>query len=149
MSRLLCVSQSGFYAWTTHAESIRTRSGRALVVTIKAVHKASRNICGSPQAHLELMAQGHAIGRGRVARLMRDNALLGKRKRRFRTTTQSEHRHPITANVLEPEFTVQQPNTAGVGDITSIWAQARLVVSRRHPRPVFTPCYRLRDGQSN
>ena len=123
MSRLLCVSRSGFYAWTKRAQSTRTRSGRALMVTIKAAHKASRNIYGSPRVHLDLVAQGHAVGRGRVARLMRDNALRGKRKKRFRTTTQSDHRHPIAPNVLAREITVEQPSTAWVGDITYIWTQ--------------------------
>jgi transposase InsO family protein len=35
-----------------------------------------------------LVAQGHTVGRDRVARLMRENDLRGKRKRRFRNTTQ-------------------------------------------------------------
>ena len=82
------------------------------MIAIKAAHKASRNIYGSPQVHLELVAQGHAIGRGRVARPMRDNALRGKCKRRFRTTTQSVRRHPIVPNVLVREFMVEQPKTA-------------------------------------
>jgi transposase InsO family protein len=52
---------------------------------------------------------------------MRDNELRGKRKRRFRNTTQSNHRHPVAPNVLEREFTVEQPNAAWVGDITYVW----------------------------
>ena len=66
MSRLLCVSRSGFYAWTTRSESARARSGRALMVAIKAAHKASRYIYGSLRVHRELVAQGHASGRDRV-----------------------------------------------------------------------------------
>ena len=69
----------------------------------------------------ELVAQGHTVGRDRVARLMRDNDLRGKHKRGFRNTTQSHHRHPIAPNVLEREFTVARPSAAWVGDITYIW----------------------------
>ena len=101
MSRILQVSRSGFYAWSKRAESARGRSDRALVVDIKAVHKLSRSIYGSPRVYRELLAQGHTVGRDRVARLMREHNLRGKRKRRFRNTTQS--------------------NTAWVGDITYIW----------------------------
>ncbi len=121
MSRLLEVSRSGFYAWDKRAESARRRSDRALVVHIKAAHRASRDTYGSPRVHRELLAQGHTVGRGRVARLMRENALRGKRKRRFRNTTQSVHAHPIAPNVLKREFTVDKPNAAYVSDITYIW----------------------------
>jgi len=121
MSRLLQVSTSGFYAWSKHLESARSRSDRALVVDIKAVHKASRGTYGSPRVHRELVAQQHLVGRDRVARLMRENDVRGRRKRRFRTTTQSNHSHPVAPNVLERQFAVEQPNVAWVGDITYVW----------------------------
>jgi putative transposase len=121
MSRILHVCRSGFYAWTKRKESARARSDRALVVDVKAAHKVSRSTCGSLRVHRELVEQGQAVGRDRVARLMRDNELRAKRKRRFRNTRQSNHRHPIAPNVLGREFTVEQPNAAWVGDITYIW----------------------------
>ena len=121
MSRILKVSRSGFYAWHKRAESARARSDRALVIDIKAAHCASRDAYGSPRVHRELVAQGRTVGRDRVARWMRENDLRGKRKRRFRNTTQSNHRHPIAINVLAREFTVAQPSVAWVGDITYTW----------------------------
>ena len=95
MSRLLQVSRSGFYAWYKRAESARARSDRALLIDIKAAHHVSRGVYGSPRVHRELLAQGHTVGRDRVARVMRENGLRGKRKGRFRNTTQSNHRHPV------------------------------------------------------
>ena len=121
MSRILQVSRSGFYAWSKRAQSARSRSDQALMVDIKAVHRASRNTYGSPRVRRELFAQGHTVGRGRVARLMRDNDLRGKRKRRFRTTTQSNHRYRVAPNVLQRQFTAEQPNAAWAGDITYVW----------------------------
>lgn len=52
---------------------------------------------------------------------MRENDLRGKRRRRFRTTTQSSHRYPVAPNTLERQFAVSRPNEAGVGDITYVW----------------------------
>jgi putative transposase len=121
MSRILRVSRSGFYAWSKRPESARARSDRALVVDIRAAHEASRGTYGSPRVHRELVAQGRAAGRDRVARLMREQALRGRRKRRFRNTTQSNHRHPVAPNGLERKFMVERPNTAWVGDITYVW----------------------------
>jgi len=121
MSRLLNVSPSGFYAWRKRPESARSRSDRALVVDIKAAHRASRGNYGSPRVRRALVAQGHKVGRDRVARLMRENDLRGKRRRRFRNTTQSKHSHPVAPNVLERQFTAERPNAAWVGDITYVW----------------------------
>jgi putative transposase len=71
--------------------------------------------------HRELVAQGRTVGRDRASRLMRENDLRGKRKGRFRNTTQSNHDHPIAPYVLKREFTVTQPRVALVGDITYVW----------------------------
>ncbi len=93
--RMLEVSTSGFYRWTNRTESTRARSDRAVTLDIKAAHRASRGTYGSPRIHRELAAQGHKVGRHRVTRLMRENGLRGKQRRRFRTTTQSNHRRPV------------------------------------------------------
>ena len=121
MSRMLAVSTSGYYAWCKRTESARARSDRSLVPAIKATHRASRGTYGSPRVHLELVEQGHSVGRERVARLMREHGLRGKRKGRFCTTTQSNHRHPVAPNSLDRQFAVTQPNVAWVGDITYVW----------------------------
>ncbi len=121
MCRILRVSRSGFYAWNKRTESARARSDRALVVDIKAAHQISRGTYGSPRLHRELVAQGHTVGRGRVARLMRENHVRGKRRRRFRITTQSNHHHPVAPNTLARQFAVTRPNVAWVGDITYVW----------------------------
>ena len=119
--RMLEVSTSGFYRWTNRTESTRARSDRAVTLDIKAAHRASRGTYGSPRIHRELAAQGHKVGRHRVTRLMRENGLRGKQRRRFRTTTQSNHRRPVAPNTLDRQFAVTRPNVAWVGDITYVW----------------------------
>ncbi len=121
MCRILNASRSGFYAWNKRPESARSCSDRALVVDIKSAHRASRGNYGSPRVRRALVAQGHTVGRDRVARLMRENGLRGKRRRRFRNTTDSNHTYPVAPNVLERQFTTKQPNAAWAGDITYIW----------------------------
>ena len=48
---------------------------------------------------LILREDGLAIGRHRTARLMRDNALKGNQKRRFKKTTDSNHAGPVAARL--------------------------------------------------
>ena len=121
MCRILRISRAGYYAWRVREPSARARADQKLMIEVKAAHRASRGTYGSPRVHRELNAQGHTVGRHRVARLMRVCALTRKRRRRFRITTQSNHAHPIAENALERRFEVEQPNQAWVTDITYVW----------------------------
>jgi transposase InsO family protein len=115
------VSRSGYYAWTGRPASARAVEDAALVVEIKAAHKTGRGAYGSPRVHRELRAKGRRIGKKRVERLMREEGIVARKKRRFRRTTDSNHPHPIAPNVLERDFHVELPNTAWVTDVTYVW----------------------------
>ena len=112
---------SGYYAWRTRPQSTRARADGRLLVVLRAAFDASRHTYGSPRLHRELRAQGHIDGRHRIARLMRAHGLQSRRRRRFRTTTRSNHTHPVAANVLARRFDTTAPNQAWVSDITYVW----------------------------
>jgi putative transposase len=118
---LFGVSRSGFYAWKGRPEARRTREDAELVIEIKAASKVGRGNYGSPRVHRELRAQGRRVGRKRVERLMRQEGIVGRKKRRFRKTTDSNHKHPIAPNVLARNFDVELPDTAWVTDVTYVW----------------------------
>jgi putative transposase len=122
--RLMCgvleVSPSGFYDWLRRPESPRAAEDRALVAKIQAVHGDSRRTYGSPRVHASLKAEGYRIGRKRVARLMRENDIRARTRRKFRVTTDSRHDHPVAPNRLDRQFTVEAPNTVWLADISYI-----------------------------
>ena len=124
---LLCsvlgVSRSGFYAAHERPVAVRCQEDQQLAVHVAAAHTASRGRYGSPRVHRELQAQGHEVGRHRVARLMREQGLRAREKRRFQRTTDSQHGLPVAANILDRQFTVPTPNTAWVSDITYLWTR--------------------------
>lgn len=127
MCRVLGVSRSGFYAAQRRLPSARVEADEALTVEIRAAHKASRRTYGSPRVHAQLQAQGVRCARKRVARLMHAAALVGRRRRRGRTTTDSRHAHPVAANVLDRQFDVPAKagcNRVWAGDITYIATRA-------------------------
>src|SRR5437879_12537306 len=101
----------------------QTRDTQRLAVEVAAIHAASRQGDGSPRVHQELQAQGRTVGRHRVARLMQQQGLHARKKRRFQTTTDSRHGLPVAANVLDRQFTVTAPDTAWVTDITYLWTR--------------------------
>ena len=120
MCRRLSLSSSGFYAWRERQESLHTTMDRRLRTRIRAIHAASRGTYGSPRIQQELRADGLRVSRKRVARLMRDEGLQGRRRRRFRATTDSRHDRPVAANLVARAFTEEAPNRCWVGDITYV-----------------------------
>ena len=118
MCRVLEVSRAGYYASRGRPESHRAKANRQLSTKIHAVYETSRRTYGSPRVYLELRGGGHKAGRHRVARLMRREGLVARKKKRFRVTTQSNHSEPIARNVLARNFEVKKPNQVWVGDIT-------------------------------
>jgi transposase InsO family protein len=115
------VSRSGYYAWKGRPEAPRAREDAEVVIEIKAASEVGRGNYGSPRVHRELRAQGRRISRKRVARLMRQEGIVARKKRRFRKTTDSNHSHPIAPNVLARNFNVELPDTAWVTDVTYVW----------------------------
>jgi putative transposase len=120
LCRVLEVSRSGYYAFEKHVPSARENSDRQLAVEIREVHQRSRRTYGSPRVHRELRSRKRPVGRKRVARLMREEGIVGRRRRRFRHTTDSSHGLPVAKNILDRNFETSEPNQAWVADITAI-----------------------------
>ena len=123
MCRVLAVSPAGFYAAQRRESSERAMRDEALRLKVRAAHLRSRRRYGAPRVHAELQAEGELVGKKRVARLMREDGLVGRRRRRFVRTTDSRHSYPIAANVLDRRFGVEQvagPNRVWVSDLTYV-----------------------------
>jgi putative transposase len=121
MCETLAVSRSGYYDWLAADRSARQLAEAALQAQIQAVHEESRETYGSPRVTVALRAQGTAVGRHRVARLMRKAGLRGNQKPRFRmVTTDSRHDQPIAPNRLLGQPAPTKPDRVWVNDLTYI-----------------------------
>ena len=118
MCRTLDVSTSGFYAWQRRAPSAHDREDVRLKILVGESFARSRKTYGSPRVHVDLA--GEHVGRNRIMRLMRAEGLVARVRRRYRSTTMSDHDQPIAANVLNREFTATAPNQRWVGDTTEL-----------------------------
>jgi putative transposase len=142
---VLGVSRSGYYAWWCRPVSRRARADANLKIEITATHRRSRQTYGSPRIHRDLKARGVLVGKKRVERLMREQGLVAKRRRRFRKTTDSNHAHPIAPNVLDRRFDAELPEH-GVGDRRDVHLDARrLALPRGDSRPLLASRSRLGD----
>jgi transposase InsO family protein len=119
--RLLGISESGFYAWRHRPASRRQREDMVILAHIRNAFALSNETYGSPRMTRDLTDEGFVIGRRRVARLMRENKLQARRKRRFRRTTDSNHCWPIAPNLLAGDFTAERPNQKWNVDISYVW----------------------------
>ncbi len=122
LCRALAVSRAGFYAWFSRPESERDREDRRLAALIEASHEGSRRTYGSPRVHADLIAGNERVGKKRVARIMRLKRLKARVRRRYKSTTMSEHDQPIAPNLLARRFEAAYPNQRWVTDTTELLA---------------------------
>lgn len=120
MCEVLGVSRSGFYAWRNRSPSKRARKDQQLTERIRHYHKRSDGTYGAPRILADLREEGYRIGRKRVARLMRQAGLRGVTRRKApQTTTPGEPAHHIP-DLVDRDFTADQPNQLWVADITYV-----------------------------
>ena len=120
MCRVLGVSPAGYYAWRSRPPSTRAQADAVLRERVQAIHAASHATYGAPRVHAELAAEGVAVGRKRVARLMRAARLTGVSRRKGPATTQRAERMRPAPDLVERCFTAAAPNQLWVADITCV-----------------------------
>lgn len=118
LCRVLNVAPSGFYAWCRRPESAHRQRDRRLKVLVRASFEASKQRYGSPRIHQDLIEQQAPVSRKRVIRLMQEEGLKARVRKRFICTTMSDHDQPVAENLLARQFTADGPNQRWVGDTT-------------------------------
>jgi len=119
MSQVFNVSRSGYYRWLNKKDFNSLRI-EILNDEIKLAFKGSRQTYGSPRVQLELKSKNIQVSASTVARRMKSLKLTPKKKKRFKTTTDSKHGLQISPNLLNREFTVTDLGKIWVSDITYI-----------------------------
>ena len=120
MCRVIRVSRSGYYEWLNHPDCNRAKQDKDLTLLIKLIFEEGRGNYGSRSIKKKLEQKGKFTSRRRVIRLMREANLVCKTKRKFKATTDSNHKLPVAPNLLNRQFKTAQPNRCYVGDITYI-----------------------------
>lgn len=123
LCRVLGVSQSGYFAYRGRRASKRQREDMVLLAHVRSAFAQSNGTYGSPRMARELLDNGFAVGRRRTARLMRDNDLRARQKRRFKRTTDSEHAWPVAPNIIDQDFAAAGPNEKWGVDISYVWTR--------------------------
>lgn len=122
MCEILGVSVSGYRSWKRGGTPDRKRlTDSQMVALVRAIHAEHKAAYGSPRMLRELRARGFSASKERVERLMRENDIRARHKRRYKVTTDSRHGLPVAPNLLDRNFTPAAPNRVWTSDITYLW----------------------------
>ena len=137
----LGVTPGGYYAWLKREKSQRTLENEALLKEIQTIHTNSRECYGYPRIHAVLKQRGIVCGKHRVARIMRENGIVGKLARRFKSHPNRNNLMHDCKNLLLNRKAVTNKNRVWVGDITFVrvkkdWSYLSVVMDL-HTRKVI------------
>lgn len=124
LCQVLEVCRSAYYDWLASGPSQHQLDDDRLKEKIKISHENSRDSYGSRRIKDDLKDEGETISKARVLRLMKQEGLQSSHAKKFKATTNSKHEMPISPNLLERDFDVEEPDRAYVSDITYLWTSA-------------------------
>jgi len=120
LCNILGVSKSGYYARVNRKPSTRALRQARLEIEILASHKRNRKTYGAYRLQSDLADHGVCVGVHQIKRIKRKLGLSCVQKRRFKATTDSNHRLPVADNILGQAFQATAPSQVWLSDITYI-----------------------------
>ncbi len=123
MCRLLGVTRSGFYGYQRRGGGRIDYYHQELLEAVKDIAKATEDSYGSRRMKKALNILSYPISRDKARKLMKEADVQVKHRKKYKVTTNSNHKQPVYENVLDRQFDVDRPDQAYVGDITYVWTQ--------------------------
>lgn len=124
MCQVLGVSRFDYYRYVKRQSEIEPDPQHdEMIEWVEKIAEASDFTYGVRRMKRALNALGYPVGKHRTQALMKEAGVSVKRRKKYKVTTNSNHKQPVFDNVLTREFDVQQPNQAYVSDITYVWTQ--------------------------
>jgi putative transposase len=120
LCEMLGVSTSGYFDWKKCGGPTHWLSDKQFLAFIRSVPAEYRQAYGSPRITEELKSRGIPVSLERVKRLMRENGIRAKHKRRYKATTDSKHALPVAPNLLDRQFETSATDQVWTADITYI-----------------------------
>lgn len=117
------IPKSIYYSWLNTPFSKRQQHTKELDEMIKLIFAEHKCRYGSTRIAIELKARGIPCTRGTISERMRCLHLVPKARRKFKVTTDSNHKNPVAKNILQQDFTATKPNQKWLTDITYIPTQ--------------------------
>ena len=118
----LGVSRSGFHAWLKRGPCARSREDEGIMPAVRASFVASARTYGARRIWRDVLEAGFSCGLHKIERLMRAQTLRARPRRRALPKDGGERSaSAISPNVLDRQFTADQPNRKWIADFTYVW----------------------------
>ena len=125
MSRVLNVSRSAYTQWRSQQATLSVRHQRReqLEDKIRTIHSQSKQTYGSPRIAAQLRREGTSVNIKTVAKIMQENDIRAKTKKKFKVTTNSAKIKNAAPNLVQQDFSAVRPNQLWTSDMTYIWTR--------------------------
>ncbi len=121
MCEVLKVSKSGYYKWLSKGENERQKKKKDVMNEIRKLFFENLEVYGSPRITRKLHKKNIVISEKTVGRYMQEMGLRAIPEHRFMMTTDSNHDQPIYPNLLDRQFSPEEPDRTWVTDMTYVW----------------------------
>ncbi len=122
--RVLGVNRSGYYHYQVKmANRPDDSEHQEMIDWVKDIAESSKYSYGSRRMKKALNALGYPVSRNKARKLMREADVRARQRRKFKVTTNSNHKHPVFDNLLKRQFNVPQTDQVYASDVTYIWTQ--------------------------
>lgn len=124
MCQLLGVSRNGFYRYQNkHLDNRNDPEHQKMLRLIKAIAADSNYSYGARRIKKSMSEHGYRFGYYKARKLMKEAGIQVRHRKKYKITTNSNHKQPVFDNVLNRQFSVSQPNQVYASDITCVWTQ--------------------------
>ena len=122
MCQVLGVSRNGYYHYCK-TENQPDLKREELLELVCQIADSSGYTFGSRRMARALGAMSRPVSRQKARGLMREAGVSVRHRKKYKVTTNSDHKQPVFLNLVQRQFNVEQPDTVYAGDITYVWTQ--------------------------
>ena len=124
MCQVLGVNRQCYYHYRRNTENKPVDpEHEEMLEWVKEIHRVSKQSYGSRRMKKALGCLGYPVSRNKARKLMREANIQVRQRKKYKVTTNSNHKEPVYDNVLNREFDVPEPDQVYVADITYVWTQ--------------------------
>jgi putative transposase len=121
MAKLFGLNRNGYYRWKNKKPTKREKENEKLKEEISKIQEEIHYCYGVPRLTKSLNKRGYHVNHKRIARIIRNNGLNYRKKKKFKITTDSSHNLEYSDNLLNQDFRVSQIDKVWASDITYLW----------------------------